>query len=171
MMILLPPKNLKLECSFYIREYFISIGGPDMNKNAELLNFIYQNSQMGVETTKQLLSIVKDEEFKKHLESEYNEYEEIHSLARTLLNKNGFDEKGIGTLDKIKTYLMLNMETLMDKSTSHIAEMLIIGSTMGVIDAIKNIRKYQSAEPNIISLMERLLRFEENNIEQLKTFL
>ena len=142
-----------------------------MNKNAELLNFIYQNSQMGVETTKQLLSIVKDEEFKKHLESEYNEYEEIHSLARTLLNKNGFDEKGIGTLDKIKTYLMLNMETLMDKSTSHIAEMLIIGSTMGVIDAIKNIRKYQSAEPNIISLMERLLRFEENNIEQLKTFL
>jgi len=59
----------------------------------------------------------------------------------------------------------------MDKSTSHIAEMLIIGSTMGVIDAIKNIRKYQSAEPNIISLMERLLRFEENNIEQLKTFL
>ena len=126
---------------------------------------------MGVETIKQLLSIVKDEEFKKHLESEYNEYEEIHSLARTLLNKNGFDEKGIGTLDKIKTYLMLNMETLMDKSTSHIAEMLIIGSTMGVIDAIKNIRKYHSAEPNIISLMERLLRFEENNIEQLKTFL
>ncbi|MGI6492504.1 MAG: hypothetical protein GX949_07445 [Peptococcaceae bacterium] len=142
-----------------------------MNKNAELLNFIYQNSQMGVETIKQLLSIVKDENFKKHLEAEFNEYEAIHSLARTLLNKNGLDEKGIGTLDKIKTYLMINMETLMDKSTSHIAEMLIIGSNMGVIDAIKNIRKYQSAEPDIISLMERLLRFEENNIQQLKTFL
>ncbi len=34
-----------------------------MNGNAELLNFIYQNSQMGVTTLKQLLDITKDEVF------------------------------------------------------------------------------------------------------------
>ena len=67
---------------------------------------------------------------------------------------------------------MINMQTLTDKSPSHIAEMLIIGSNMGVIDAIKNIKKYeQEAEANIIKLMKKLLRFEENNIQQLKKFL
>jgi len=142
-----------------------------MNGNAELLNFIYQNSQMGVDTISQLMGIIKDGEFKKHLASELQEYQEIQTTARELLNKNGYDEKGISMLDKIKTYLMINMQTMRDKTPSHVAEMLIIGSNMGVIDAIKNIKKYQEAEQKIISLMERLLKFEENNIKKLKAFL
>ena len=127
---------------------------------------------MGVETIKQLIDIVEDERFKERLRSQYDEYFEIHRAAKEALNKAGYDEKGIGTLDKIKTYLMINMQTMRDNSPSHVAEMLIIGSNMGVIDAVKNIKKYeQEAESDIIKLMERLLRFEENNIQQLKKFL
>jgi len=142
-----------------------------MNGNAELLNFIYQNSQMGVHTLEQLIDIVENEEFKRHLESQYREYQDIHRAAKEALNKNGYDEKGIGAFDKIKTYLMINMQTLTDRSASHISEMLIIGSNMGIINAIKNLKKYKDAEPDIKNLMERLLRFEENNIQQLKAFL
>ncbi|NLI59811.1 MAG: hypothetical protein GX375_00070 [Clostridiales bacterium] len=142
-----------------------------MNGNAELLNFIYQNSEMGVNTISQLIDIVQDEDFKKHLESQLDEYKEIHAAARSLLNKNGYDEKGIGAFEKIRTYLMINMQTLTDKSPSHVSEMLIIGSNMGVIDAVKNLKKYKEAEPDIIQLMEKLLRFEENNVQQLKKFL
>ncbi|NLM61467.1 MAG: hypothetical protein GX193_05255 [Clostridiales bacterium] len=142
-----------------------------MNGNAELLNFIYQNSQMGVHTLEQLIDIVENEEFKRHLESQYREYQDIHRAAKEALNKNGYDEKGIGAFDKIKTYLMINIQTLTDRSASHISEMLIIGSNMGIINAIKNLKKYKDAEPDIKNLMERLLRFEENNIQQLKAFL
>jgi len=142
-----------------------------MNANAEMLNFIYQNSQMGVHTIEQLIDMVDDEEFKRQLDSQYNEYKEIHCQAKQMLNENGYDEKGIGSLDKIKTYLMINFQTLTDKSTSHIAEMLIIGSNMGVINAIKNLRKYKETEPDIINLMKNLLDIEENNIKALKEFL
>ena len=143
-----------------------------MNANAELLNFVYQNSQMGVDTLKQLMDIVEDNHFKEHLEHQFNEYKQIHNAAKESLNKNGYDEKGLGTLEKIRTYLMINMQTLSDKTSSHISEMLIIGSNMGVINAIKNLRKYkEDAEPEILGLMNRLLKFEENNIQQLKDFL
>ncbi len=142
-----------------------------MNGNAEPLNFIYQNSQMGVGTINHLKDIVEDENFIKHLESQLNEYKEIHHAAQKALNENGYDEKGISALEKVRTYLMINMQTLTDKTPSHISEMLIIGSNMGVINAVKNMKKYQDAEPGILSLMERLLRFEENNIQQLKAFL
>lgn len=118
-----------------------------------------------------MIGIVEDEKFKKHLQSQLNEYQEINNTARSLLNNNGYDEKGISTFDKIKTYLMINMQTLTNKSPSHISEMLIIGSNMGVIDAVKNIKRYQQAEHQIVSLMDKLLRFEENNIQQLKKFL
>ncbi|NLN81337.1 MAG: hypothetical protein GX136_02135 [Clostridiales bacterium] len=142
-----------------------------MNQNAEMLNFIYQNSQMGVETIEHLASIVEDEGFKRHLQSKYRGYEEIHRTARKMLNENGYDEKGIGSFEKIRTYLMINLQTLTDKTPSHIAEMLIIGSNMGVINAIRNIRKYNDAEPQIVGLMEKLREFEENNIRQLKAYL
>ena len=142
-----------------------------MNGNAELLNFIYQNSQMGVDTIKQLMDIAENEEFRKHLGSQFDEYKEILGTAQKALNENGCDEKGISALDKIKTYLMINIQTITDKTPSHISEMLIIGSNMGVINAVKNLKKYKNAEPGNIRLMERLLKFEENNIQQLKEFL
>lgn len=142
-----------------------------MNGNVELLNFVYQNSEMGVNTIKQLKEIAVDGDFRKHLQSQFNEYDKIHTTAKSLLNKNNYDEKGISALDKIKTYLMINIQTLTDKTPSHIAEMLMIGSNMGVIDAIKNIRKYASAEKEALDLMKKLLQFEEDNIIQLKKFL
>jgi len=142
-----------------------------MNGNTEMLNFVFQNSQMGVDTIKQLLGIVEDENFKKHLESQFDEYKEIQLATQKALNENGKDEKGISTLDKIKTYLMINMQTMTDKTPSHISEMLIIGSNMGIIDAIKNLKKYKDAEPSIVKLMEKLLKFEEDNVQQLKQFL
>ncbi|MGE4484996.1 MAG: hypothetical protein AB7C97_07805 [Oscillospiraceae bacterium] len=142
-----------------------------MNGNAELLNFIYQNSQMGVDTIKQLTEITEDVAFRKRLESQFDEYVEINRSAKALLNGSGFDEKGISALDKVKTYIMLNMQTLTDKTPSHISEMLIIGSNMGVINAVKNLKKYKGADQNILNLMDKLLKFEEDNIQQLKTFL
>lgn len=161
-----------MDCIMYLtKETLLHEGADNMNGNAELLNFIYQNSQMGVDTINQLIDIVKDETFKEKLKSQLAEYNVIHCAAKQALNNNGYDEKGISTLEKIRTYWMINFQTLTDDSTSHIAEMLIVGSNMGIINAVKNLKKYQEAEPEIRSLMDRLLKFEEDNVQQLKEFL
>lgn len=142
-----------------------------MDGNAELLNFIYQNSQMGIETISQLLKIVEDIDFSEQLNSQMNEYKEINIDAKRLLQKSGNDEKSISAMQKISAYLMINMKTMMDKSISHIAEMMIVGSNMGITDAIKNIRKYENADKEIVALMKKLLKFEENNVKELKNYL
>ena len=140
-----------------------------MSADAEMLNFIYQNSQMGVETLNQLIPMIDNEAFKKRIEAQLKEYEQIHEEAKKLLNRHGYDEKGIGALENIMAYLMIDMKTLMDKSSSHIAEMLIQGSNMGIIDAVKRINQYEKeAEKEVTALMKRLLKFEENNVERLK---
>ncbi len=142
-----------------------------MNGNTELLNFIYQNSEMGVTTIKQLLDISASQEFNQLLRSQLSEYTKINKQARALLNQNGCDEKGLSKLEKIRTYMMISLQTLTDKSPSHIAEMMIIGSNMGILDATKNLKHYTDAEKDIKALMNRLLKFEENNVQQLKEFL
>ena len=142
------------------------------NKNAELLNFIYQNSQMGVDTITQLLDIAQGEDFKERLGAQLKEYRQIHDQSAQMLEANGFDEEGLTAFEKIRTYLMINFQTLSDDSTSHIAEMLIVGSNMGVVDAIRNIRRYEGeVEKDILDLMEHLKIFEETNIKRLKAFL
>ena len=129
-----------------------------MSADAEMLNFIYQNSQMGVETLNQLIPMIDNEAFKKRIEAQLKESEQIHEEAKKLLNRHGYDEKGIGALEKIMAYLMIDMKTLMDKSSSHIAEMLIQGSNMGIIDAVKRINQYEKeAEKEVTALMKRLL--------------
>lgn len=142
-----------------------------MSNTEELLNYVYKNSQMGVNTIEQLLGIVEDEDFKKHIDSQLNEYRQINEESKRLLDRFGYEEKGVGTLNEISAYMMINFKTLRDKSPSHIAEMLINGSTMGIIQATRNIKKYKDQDKAFLALMEKLLKTEENNFQQLKKFL
>lgn len=142
-----------------------------MSGNKEMLNYIYQNSQMGVNTIEQLVKISEDDEFKRYLDSQLKEYKEINNKAMDIIKSMGFEEKGVGTLGEISAYMMINIKTLMDKSSSHIAEMMINGSTMGIIQATRALKKYKDADKKIIALMEKLIETEENNFQQLKKFL
>jgi len=142
-----------------------------MDKNAELINYIYQNSQMGVETIGQLMDITEDGQFKGLLESQYNEYKAINDNASRMAHRLGQEEKGLGAFEKWRTGMMIDMQTMVDKSTSHISEMLMVGSNMGIINAVRNLKRYQDVEPEIRNLMERLLQLEENNVQELKQYL
>lgn len=142
-----------------------------MDTNTELLNYIFQNSQMGLQTIGQLLEIVDNDSFKKQLESQLKEYRLINQKARNILTDLGCDEKGISRMDKFKAYIMINIQTLTDKSASRISEMLITGSTMGIIEATRKINEYTNADKKIIDLMKDLLKFEEKNVESLKEYL
>ena len=137
-----------------------------MSGDAELLNFIYQNSQMGVDTIRQLIGVVEDKDLKEHLKTQFQGYEEFHQAAKELLNEHGYDEKGLGIMEKARTYFMINLQTMTDPSVSHIASMLITGSSMGIVEAIQKYRQYEDADPKIRDLMDKLRKFEEYNMEK-----
>lgn len=142
-----------------------------MTSNAEMLNYIHQNSQMGVDTIRQLVEIVKDEDLNAELNKQLNEYQDIYDKTEELMNNSQEETKGISTVSKIMTYISISMKTLNDKTPSYIAQMLIQGSTMGVIDITKNIKKYSDIKPEIMDLANKLLKFEQANIEKLKAYL
>lgn len=66
---------------------------------------------------------------------------------------------------------MINMNTIKDRTPSHIAEMMIQGSTMGIVDITKKLKEYNKADKDISELGNKLLKFEQQNVEQMKTFL
>jgi len=142
-----------------------------MDANVEMLNYIYQNAQMGENTLEQLMKISKDENFKKLLGSQFSEYKKIFNEAQQKLTALNKEAKDLSAGRKVMTYIMINFETLKDSSPSHISQMLIQGSTMGIIAITKNLKEYKDANQDIIALGHKLLEFEQQNVEECKKFL
>lgn len=142
-----------------------------MDTNTELLNFIFQNSEMGTNTLAELIEISGDVPFEEVLVKHQEGYKAINKEAVSLMESNEEEPKGISKFDQIKTYLMIKASTLTNHSASHFAEMLIQGSTMGTVDLCKKLNSYTDVKPEIRALAEHLLQFEEGNIEELKQYL
>jgi len=126
---------------------------------------------MGVITTNYILGAVDNRRLRREIKAQRSEYTRINREAKCLLRKNGCKAWGVSPLQKLCALAMIKLKTCWDNSPSHIAEMLILGSNMGIIDANKRLNQYKGAERDVRCLMHRLLRFEESNIQRLKQFL
>ncbi len=142
-----------------------------MQTNISLLQGIYQNAQMAGETIGHLISISEDDHFTTALHKQQQGYADIMATAKKLLEHEGENPDGLGKLEKMKTHWMVGMQTLKDSTTTHLAEMVLIGSNMGVVDALKNLRESKNESQPSRALMEDLLHYEEDNVERVKPFL
>lgn len=143
-----------------------------MDSNSELLTYIHQNSEMGKDTLRQLMGVTNDPGFSTLLQSQFSEYNAVNNISERKLRARHKDAKDIGPLSKATATISINLNTLVNKQPSHISEMLIQGSTMGVIDITKKINEYQmTADKDVIDLASSLLRIEEKNIEECKKYL
>ena len=137
----------------------------------KLYNYICKNAQMGVGTTSKLLSKIEDPQMCEQLREQHREYSSIYCSAKTALQDAGQQPRGLSRAAKARTSMMIAMETAMDPSDSHIAEMLMTGSNMGIIQGVRTTRKCPAADPQATDLMNRLMQFEESNYQALKKFL
>ena len=142
-----------------------------MEQNSELLNSIYQNARMGEESLKTLLKSVDNDRLKSDLQTQMAGYANLYSQAEQNMASHHLEPKDLNGLSKASAYLGVKMNTLIDRTPSHVAEMLIQGSTMGVVDITENINKSPSADQSIKDLAKQVLDFENQNIERLKSYL
>ncbi len=136
----------------------------------EMLQFIAENAQMGADSTAELMTICQNPEFMDLLHSQESHYKGILNEATTELQRMGYQVRQINPIAKMGTSLMMNMQTLTNKEPSHLADMMMQGSNMGIIDIQKKINDYNGS-PQILSLATRLLDFEESSLENFKKYL
>lgn len=142
-----------------------------MDKNVEFLNYIYQNAEMGKNTLSQLIDITEDDNYKELLKSHLITYITIYDNTEKELQEINKKAKGINIFSKSSTSTMINLKTMLNKSPSHISEMLIQGSTMGIIDMTKKLKEYNNVKGYVLSIANELLTFERNSIEEYKKYL
>lgn len=145
-----------------------------MNENMELLNFVYENAEMGVHTLNNLSDILrkKDNKIKGLIEDELKEYNNFLKESEKLLKKNKLEPKKTNLMAKFSSKMGIAMETMKDNSDPAIASMVIEGLTMGIVEMETKIESYKKiVDKKILKLSNKFLKFQEEEIEKLKTFM
>ena len=146
-------------------------GGDLLEQEMKLLEAIVKCSEMGQGTLDRLSEINENGVFADTMRIQRGEYSAIREEAARLLAGMGEDPGQLSAFEKLSTAVGITMNTLTDKSARHMAEMLIQGSTMGIVDLTKAIRDNPGAGENAHQLADRLLRSMQRDVEELKSYL
>lgn len=137
-----------------------------------LLDAVYKNVKMGSESIIDLIPKVSDQNMRDELTKQLEAYDSFAKEIKNALLSIGEEAKEEGFFTKLSTKMGVTMNTMVDATSSHIAEMMIQGATMGVTDATKALREYENAcSEDAMALAKQVIKFEEDSIEKLKDFL
>jgi hypothetical protein len=140
-------------------------------RTAEFLNKVYQNAQMASDSITTVSQKVKDKNLLSDLQTQHQQYTAISSKATTeLANENQLPEDS-NIMQQAMTWGGIQLNTAFDKTPDHIAEMMIQGSTMGIIDMSRTLKQYNDIPQNIKALGYELITVEENNVQRMKSYL
>ena len=139
--------------------------------NQQLLTSIYQNVQTALQSLDNIIKSVKCDALVSEIARQEGEYNIISQECEIIAKSEGIDIKDNNMFEKIRLWGSIKISTLSDKSTTHIAQMLLIGTFMGVLQCIKDQSDHAGADEEILNLLSKLLKLEEENIETLKTYL
>ena len=142
----------------------------EMKAEASLCCDVYRNAKMGAESIINLMPSVEDRELESELTLQLTRYEEFARMAKELLEKHGEKPLEESTFSRMMAKMGIKMNTMIDKTSSHIAQMIIEGAVMGITDIQKRLNEaddYGEAEP----IAKKLIAFEEDTIERMKEYL
>lgn len=137
----------------------------------DLLNEIHQGSQMGVEAIDTLLNKVKSGDFKTKLMEMQNEYKNIAAATNVELQKYGGIPHEIPVSQRVSAWSMSNMQTLVNNSTEHMADMMLKGTNMGLRDINKAINNNIYADEKAKNLARQFITVQQKHAEEMSRYL
>ncbi|MCI8928743.1 MAG: hypothetical protein HFI96_13835 [Lachnospiraceae bacterium] len=139
--------------------------------DAKVLREVQRNTKMAMKAIDTITDRVYDDDLSMHITRESMKYAELYNKATDrLLNGRAASYRENGIQDMmLKGGVRAN--TMLNTSTSHIAELLIQGSNRGLTSMWKAINHNENAGNVSMEIAKELMDFEEKNIEKLKQYL
>ncbi len=144
----------------------------DVKLNQEELSNIFQNATIALQSISNVLPECSSNKMREELQEEYEGYQKfIGDLTRYMQEKN-YEQKDVNVMKKAMLFTSVKMNTLTDDSCSHIAEMMVKGTVMGITELKQLITRGEGKiDSEITDFAKRLLSLEEDYEKRLKTLL
>jgi len=136
-----------------------------------VLDELNKGACMGMDAIHFILEKVTDNGLKKELDIQYNKYKAIHDKICELYPEYSEKEPhDTGVLNKARTWYGIEMKTLVDDTTSKLAELLMQGTNMGIIEG-RRLLNHKHTDNKVNELVEEYVAMQEDAVEKLKQFL
>lgn len=142
-------------------------------RDVEVLEDIYKNEKMGSDSILKVMPKASNEKFRAALTCQLSGYERFSEKAKEMLSERGYKAKEENPMTKLWASIGVAMNTMVDSSDSHLAQMVVEGSTMGVTDTLKILRESENSgvSEKTLKMMRDIISFEEKNVEIMKGFI
>lgn len=142
-----------------------------MINDVEMLTYVLQNAEMGCQGIAVVRKGLRDSKVEGVLCEQLIKYGKLYHCANNMLRNRGAEIRHVSSMTKAMTKYAAKRDLKRDASSSHIAEMMIKGNTMGVNKMSRHIKDYDGKDPNVNKLAQKMLETEEENIKEMQAFL
>jgi len=136
-----------------------------------VLNESYHNAQMGREAINVVIAKVEDDDLALDLNRQACKFTHLEEKIQKKYQKEKENLPEESLIDRAKLWGGIQMNTLLNASTKHLASMIIQENTKGITDLMKVVKANKSVQKEYYELAQELMDFEEKNIEKLKAYL
>ena len=143
-----------------------------MGKNEiNVMDELNKGATMGMDAIKFVLDKVENKDLYDLLEKQYGEYKSISERICEIYPEYSTKEPHkTGIMTRAMTWYGIEMKTLIDSSTSKLAELLMQGTNMGIIEG-RRLLNDKNTDEEIKKIVEKYVQVQEIAVEKLKPFL
>lgn len=141
------------------------------NDTVELLKECSSGVRMGVDSINEVIDKAQSQRLRDVLTRAREEHERLGNEADCLLTRYGDDAKQPNPVAKGMSWLKTNVKMAVDDSDQTIADLMTEGCGMGIKSLNRYLNQYTTAGDEARGLARKLIRTEENLVEDLRRFL
>jgi len=142
-----------------------------LDQTQKLLESVVENARTGAEACEQLMARTKDAGVRDELMVEREQYQAIERDAERALYAAGGRPKAQSPMARASMWMGMELNTMLDASRSHVAEIAIQGNTMGVVTMTKERNSCPDADAEAHGLASNFIVHQQDAVERLKAFL
>lgn len=141
-----------------------------MQNKKEVLTSILKTAQMGQVGIRAVIKYAIRPDLKLALESQLKEYDTIESEAYSIANSRGWELKELDSIAKVMAKGYARTRLGFDYNDSKIAQMMIRGSTNGMLKSLISKHHTIKDDEKIKHLLQKTLDCQQANIKQMQGY-
>ena len=145
--------------------------GDDSMDQSNLQNSMYQTAAMGTEAIRQVMPRVSSKELKSELSRQMLNYHDERSALVSQMHRDRLNPTPLPPAARLMSKAGIALNLMKDPENSHIAEMMIQGTNMGIIKLNRALNGSYGVTPAVARQARSMLDKEQEYIERLKKFL
>lgn len=146
--------------------------GDDMKKDdIQVLREIQKNTELAIKAVDAVMAKVYDDDLSLQLSRQSLNYSRLRDEAAGKLLSAHLEPARVSMLEEYRVKGNWYLDTLLNTSTSHIAELAIQESSRKISKMYQAIHKYEGAGNETLEIANELISAEEANMVQLRKFL